>query len=207
MKPKLASWSATDSDDGVPDMSEEIAASHESRRRAALRAEGWIEGPDRLWRKSLVDAEWLPKCEIGYVTHAVVEDRSSGVTIHDTAGSTHFDCSRLPRAFRTPRDVDMVVEFHLAEDPSAQPLSWEETELCPREASEYRAAAAARLNYLALDRPDILFASNDCLRRMPVPPERGLGSTQASCPVSSMQAAIGLEVCLAEHSKVNQRIQ
>ena len=66
---------------------------------------------------------WLPKCEIGFVTHAVVRDRASGVTIHDTAGSTHFDCSRLPQAFRTPRDVDMVAEINLAEDSSAQPLS------------------------------------------------------------------------------------
>ena len=102
------------------------------------------------------------------MTHAVVRDRASGVTIRDTAGSTHFDCSRLPRVFRTPRHVDMVVEINLAEDPSAQPLSWEETELCPRDASEYR-AAAARLNYLALDRPDILFASKECSQRMSAP--------------------------------------
>ena len=62
----------------------------------------------------------------------------------------------------------MVVEVNLAEEPSSQPLSWEETELCPQEASEYR-AAAARLNYLALDRPDILFASKECSRRMSSP--------------------------------------
>ena len=38
----------------------------------------------------------------------------------------------------------------------------------PGEASEYR-AASARLNYLALDRPDILFASKECSRRMSSP--------------------------------------
>ena len=144
-------------------MSGEFAASRENRRRATLGAEGWIEGPDRLWRKSFGNAERLPKCKIGYVIHAVVRDRASGVTIHDTAGSTHFDCSRLPRAFRTPRHVDMVAEINLAEDPSVQPLLWDETELCPREASEYR-AAAARLNYLAMDRPEIAFATKELCR-------------------------------------------
>ena len=54
-----------------------------------------MEGPDRLWGKSFDNAEWLTKSEVGYITHVVVRDRSSGVTIHDTAGSTHFDCSRL----------------------------------------------------------------------------------------------------------------
>ena len=110
VQPKLVSWSDVEPDDGVPDMSGEFAASSENRRRATLGAEGWIEGPDRLWRKSFDNAEWLPKCEIGYATHAVVRYRASGVTIHDTAGPTHLDCSSLPRAFRTPRDVDMVVE-------------------------------------------------------------------------------------------------
>ena len=62
----------------------------------------------------------------------------------------------------------MISEINMAEEPSAQPISWEETELGPREASEYR-AAAARLNYLALDRPDILFASKECSRRMSAP--------------------------------------
>ena len=59
----------------------------------------------------------------------------------------------------------MVVEVNLAEETSAQPSSWEETELGPREASEYR-AVASMLNYPALDRPDILFASKECSRRM-----------------------------------------
>ena len=63
----------------------------------------------------------------------------------------------------------MIVEVNLSEDPSAQPASWEGMELSLREASEHRAAAAARLNYLAMDRPDILFASKECSRRMSSP--------------------------------------
>ena len=59
----------------------------------------------------------------------------------------------------------MIAEVNLAEKPVPEPIPWEEVELGSREASEYR-AAAARFNYLALDRPDILFASKECSRRM-----------------------------------------
>ena len=62
----------------------------------------------------------------------------------------------------------MIMEAKLAKQPSAQPLPSEETELGPREAREYR-AAVARLNCMALDRPDISFASSDCSRRMSAP--------------------------------------
>ena len=149
-------------------MSEEMQVSRENRRRAELSADGWSEGTDSLWRKTFNNAEWMPRCDAGYVTHTVVRDRTSGVAIHDSAGSTHFDSGRLSRAFKTPRDVDVIVEINLAEDPSGQPKSWEDTELGPREASEYR-ACSARLNYLALDRPDILFASKECSQRMSSP--------------------------------------
>ena len=66
--------------------------------------------------------------------------------------STQLDNGRLSRAFRVPRNVDMIVEINMVEG----------------EASEYR-AAAARLHDLALDRPDILFASKECSRRMSAP--------------------------------------
>ena len=110
----------------------------------------------------------MTKCEVGYVTHAVVGDWASGVAIHDSGGSTHFDNGRLNRAFKTLRNVDMIVEVFLAEETSSRPFSWEETVLGPREASEYR-AASARVNYLALGRPDILLASKECSRRMSSP--------------------------------------
>ena len=91
----LAQWADLESDDAAPDMWEELPASRESLRRAALGAEGWMGGPDKRWRKSFDGAELMPKCEVGCVVHAAVRDRSPGVTIHDTAGSAHFDTSRL----------------------------------------------------------------------------------------------------------------
>ena len=77
----INSWSDIESDDGAPDMSGEFPVSGENRRRATLGADGWIEGKDRLWRKSFDNAEWLPKCDIGYVTHAVVRDQRISIAV------------------------------------------------------------------------------------------------------------------------------
>ena len=56
--PKLARRADVDAnDDGVPNMSTEMGASREIRRRATVSADGWSEGPDGLWRKSLDNAE------------------------------------------------------------------------------------------------------------------------------------------------------
>ena len=100
-----------------------------------------------------------------YVVHEIVRDESSGVVIHDSAGAIGVNGKKPTRAFCRPRSVEMVVEINLADDADSQLTSWEEAELCPREAREYR-AAAARLKYLAHDRPDILFASKECSRMM-----------------------------------------
>ena len=138
-----------------------------SERRADLLADGWAQGPDKLWRKRFEKAEWLPTCDVGHVTHSIARDSTSGVLISDSA---HISASRksMPaRAFRRPRDVDLCAEVDLNADKESA-RAWEDEELCPKEASEYR-AAAARLNYLALDRPDILFASKECSRRMSAP--------------------------------------
>ena len=111
------------------DMSIVLPASCENRRHSELSADGWMEGPDRLWRKCFPDFEWISKCEVGYVTHAVARDGSWGLIIHDLAGPKHTANGRLSRAFRTPRNVDMIVEINLAEEPGDQTLSSEEMEL------------------------------------------------------------------------------
>ena len=99
----------------------------------------------------------------------------------------------------------MIVEINMAEEPSSQPSSWEDTELGPREASEYR-AAAARLNYLVLDRPDIIFASKECSRRMPAPRNGEWTRPEAGGEVLARQAKVGLEIHMAGQSKVRQRL-
>ena len=92
----------------------------------------------------------------------------------------------------------MCVEVNLTETSQREKTAWEDIELCPKEASKYR-AAAARLNYLALDRPDILFASKECSRRMSAPRN---GDSEEGRALLGWQAKIAVEVRLAGAAQV-----
>ena len=98
-------------------MSAEMAASAESRGRAEMSAEGSRQGKDRLWRKTIEKAEWMPRCEVLHVTHMVVRDGESKVVIFDSAQASSSSDGTLRRAFRKPKDVDVCVEVNLAEAP------------------------------------------------------------------------------------------
>ena len=69
-------------------------------------------------------------------------------------------------------------------------------ELGRDEARRYR-ATAARLNYLALDRTDILFCEQGMLKENVSTQEWRLGRSQASGPISDRQAAIGVTIRMA----------
>ena len=47
-------------------------------------------------------------------------------------------------------------------------VAWEDREMTSHDATKYR-AVAARCNFLAIDRPDIMFASKECSRCMSKP--------------------------------------
>ena len=180
------------------------SANTASERRADLLAGGWIQGPDKLWRKRFKNAEWLPTCDVGHVTHSIVRDSTSGVLISDSA---HVSTSRRPmpvKAFKRRRDVDVCAEVDLSADKESG-RSWEDEELCPKEASEYR-AAAARLNYLALDRPDILFASKECSRRMSAPRNGDWTAIKRIGRVLDRVPKDGLEICMAAGAEVCQHL-
>ena len=105
-----------------------------------------MERDDGLWHTSFQNAQWVPTCKIGGVTRTVVRDEATGTVIHDSGRFLRSEDGRVAKSFRKPRNVDVIVEVNLAETSNTEATPWEEVELCPREASEYR-AAAARLNY------------------------------------------------------------
>ena len=115
-------WADSDPGDAVPDYSKTMPVSSESRRRVDLGADGWLEGDDGLWRKSFRDAQWVPKCSVGNVTRTVVRDGATGTVIHDSCGSMRGENTRVARAFRKPRSVDVIAEINLAEEPSAEAI-------------------------------------------------------------------------------------
>ena len=70
------------------------------------------------------------------------------------------------RALKKPTDIGVEIELNEVAD--GEELTWEQTEMVPKEASLYR-AVTTRLNFLAMDRADLQFASNECSRRMSCP--------------------------------------
>ena len=78
----------------------------------------------------------MPKCEVGYVRHTIVRDSASGVVIYDSTGMRSPDERKPARAFRRPKSVEVILEVNLTNEVSAKEMTWEETELGPRAASE-----------------------------------------------------------------------
>ena len=68
--------------------------------------------------------------------------------------------------FKLPRDIHVVMEVYGQKDEVA--TEWEEQAMAPGEQTRYH-AIAARLNFLAVDRPDLLYAAKECSRRTSKP--------------------------------------
>ena len=61
------------------------------------------------------------------------------------------------------------VEVHIEIDPTTTTgTSWDEAEMNTTDATLYR-AIVARCNFLAIDRPDLTYASKECSRKMAKP--------------------------------------
>ena len=72
----------------------------------------------------------------------------------------------MHRNFKSARDVHVAMEVH--EKGGEESIAWEDQEMLPDDQTRYR-ALAARLNFLAVDRPDLLYAAKECPRRMSKP--------------------------------------
>ena len=62
-------------------------------------------------------------------------------------------------SFKHLRDIHVVMEIYGQKDEVA--TEWEEQAMAPEEQTRYR-AIAARLNFLAVDRPDLPYAAKEC---------------------------------------------
>ena len=159
-------WADADSADEDDGEWRKVSTSIGSQRKAELGADGWTQGADGLWTKAFERANRIPKCAMGGMVRLLARDRESGSIIYDSDRTARAQAPST--VFKKPRSIDMIAEVNLAEGSDDGPVAWQDVELDAAGASEYR-AASARLNYLALDRPDILFASKECSRRMAAP--------------------------------------
>ena len=100
------------------------------------------------------------------VERRVVRDSASAVLIDDIWNDGRAKPERIRRSLRRRTDIDVEVE--LSEVTAETARSWQDMEMEPSDATQYR-AVVARCNFLSIDRPDIMFASKECSRCMSRP--------------------------------------
>ena len=96
----------------------------------------------------------------------MVRDLRTGVLIDDLNFIGRTNSSRVRRGLRKKRDLEVTVEV-AASDETA-PIAWEDQDMSDGDSTQYR-AIVARSNFLSIDRPDIMYASKECSRRMSRP--------------------------------------
>ena len=73
----------------------------------------------------------------------------------------------VTRELRQPCDIGVQIELD-AVDEGSEDLPWEDQPMTPSEQTRFR-GTAARINFLAADRPDLQYASKETSRRMSCP--------------------------------------
>ena len=128
---------------------------------------GWSRGEaDGVWSIEVEDTLSIPTAPFGFVKSRVANDMKTGHVIETLLTGPTTKPGQVHRSLKKSRDVRVVLEVYQSKDEVAQ--SWEEQDMAPGEQTRYR-ALAARLNFLAVDRPDLLFAAKECSRRMSRP--------------------------------------
>ena len=139
-----------------------------ANREELMKVDGWTKMGEDDWYIMLEDAVHLPSIPAGRLVRRRVADANTGETIHDIVVGPATKKSQVVKKLRQARDI--IVYVTLAAEEVAK-KGWEDEPMVPADATRYR-AATARLNFLALDRPDLQYSSKECSRVMSAPMNR-----------------------------------
>ena len=112
---------------------------------------------------------YIPTAPFLFVKSRVVTDSYTGHIVEMFLSGPTTKPEQVHRNHNKPRSVDVVLEVH--EKKGEELIDWDDQAMAPEEQTCYR-ALAARLNFLAVDRPDLLYAVKECSRRMSSPRNR-----------------------------------
>ena len=118
------------------------------------------------WMIHLKGAKKFPDVPIPGMTRRVTRDMNNGRLVEDLWITKSTPVRLLKREFKAAMDVE--VRVHVETDKVEVEIPWGDRELPPDDATLYR-AAAARLKYVALDRPDAVHSAKESSRRMSKP--------------------------------------
>ena len=127
---------------------------------------GWLECPGGGWSQEFVQATQMPTVDGVRLKSRLVRDMDTGVLLETLLMGPATKPSQVKRNLKRPRNLRVVLEVGVEDEGMEE--SWESQPMEGGEASSFR-ALAARLNYLAVDRADILYASKEVSRGMSSP--------------------------------------
>ena len=99
----------------------------------------------------------------GFGKSRVVTDSKTGHVVKTFIAGPAARPEQVHRNFKKARYVHVVMEVYDKKGEAS--VTWDEQDMIPEDQTRYR-ALAARLNFLAVDRPDLLYAAKECSRRM-----------------------------------------
>ena len=153
-------------DDDNDDAVFELRAAEDFDIEYVMSASGWDKIGTGNWKKAFRGATSVGRPPIGTMTRRVTRDIDTGALMEDLTLSALVPEKRINKKLSRPRNVE--VEVHMGEDHSED---WLDLPMSGKEQSLYR-AVTARINFLALDRADLQYASKECSRYMSAPLNR-----------------------------------
>ena len=130
---------------------------------------GWVPLGSGQWMQQLKGALCFPPMPASGVARRTTRELSTGKLVEDLWLKASTPQRLIKRQFREPMDLEVRIETGV--DYEEKERGWMDEPMSSKDCSQYR-AATARLNFLALDRPDIQYSSKECSRRMASPLNR-----------------------------------
>ena len=144
-----------------------------------MTSRGWSNNESTgYWMIKLDNALSIPTAPFGFVKSRVVTDSDMGHIVETFLSGPTTKPEQVHGAFKKPRSLHVVLE--VCEKKGRELIDWDDQAMVPEEQTRYR-ALAARLNFLSVDRPALLYAVKECLSRMSSPRNRDWGALKRVC--------------------------
>ena len=130
---------------------------------------GWVPLGTGQWMQQLKGAVCFPPMPASGVTRRTTRDLGTGKLVEDLWLKPSTPQRLIKRQFKEPVDIEVRLETGVEYEDKGE--GWKSEPMSPADCSLFR-AATARLNFLALDRPDVQYSSKECSRKMANPVNR-----------------------------------
>ena len=124
------------------------------------------------------NTRFVPTAPFGFVKSRVVTGSDTGHIVETFLSGPTTKREQVHRNFKKPRSVHVVLEVY--EKKGEESIDWDNQAIVPEEQTRYH-GLAARLNVLAVDRPDLLYAAQGCSKRMSSPRNRDCEALKRIC--------------------------